>query len=329
MQYRRLGKSNLFLSSLSLGTWPVFGSRITRAEAAELVAHAFDNGINFFDSAESYSSGEAEKSLGAALKAIRVPRDAVCIASKAFFGTRNDGKEMILQRGPSKKHITEACNSSLLRFGLDYIDFYYCHAYESSTNIEEVAWAMHCLILQGKILYWGTSNWPVDAITAINRFTRDNHLVPPSSNQLEYNILRQSIFGSDLVDAIETYTFGLIGYSPLMQGILAGRYDNGIPSDSRFADSSIVTLKDKSTNFEFLSWLAISRKLRLLAEKMEITQAQLAIAWCLRNRYINSVILGCSKRGQLDDCLTAVDVISRLDSEIWLEIAELGHQKPQ
>jgi voltage-dependent potassium channel beta subunit len=325
MEYRRLGSSSLELSAFSLGTWPSFGHRLTFEESKNLLAFASDRGVNFIDCAEAYCWGGAEHQLGRLLKDLKWSRDSYCISSKVYYGCQK-GESRPTQKGLSKKHIYDGCNQALERLSLDYLDFYLCHSFDEFTNIEEVVWAMHCLVLQGKIIYWGTSKWPSDAVSKAIRFADEHSLVRPSVEQAEYNVLNSKTVEEGLVDLAEDGGIGIMAWSPLKQGILAGRYDQGIPPGSRFSFGDLTTLKSSTPKDTFQYWIQISKALQIIANELSVTRAQLCLAWCLKNRFVTTVLLGCSCISQLDECLNSLPLVTRMTNDVWLSIHDIHRE---
>lgn len=323
MQFRNLGNTGLQVSALALGTWLNVGQRLDSAESLKLLSTAYDNGVNLFDTAENYGWGEAQISLGSAIRALGWPRDTYIISSKAFYGSRRDDRFHPTQRGLSRKHLVDSCNDALARLRLDYIDLYLCHAYDPRVDISEIVWTMHSLIMQGKILHWGTSKWTAAQIQEARDIAFRNNLIAPVVEQPEYNLVATEVVENDLADLVDSCGIGLISWSPLKQGILAGRYGSGIAAGSRFSFSDIRTLKDQVPEAQFDSWLDFARRMEKFSTQLGVSTAQLAIAWCLKNRLLSSVLLGCSSASQLMECLQAVYISSRMSSEIWLQLHEL------
>ncbi|NMW25526.1 aldo/keto reductase, partial [Rhodanobacter denitrificans] len=233
MLYRRLGKSGLQLSALSFGAWVTFGRQVGRAQARELLALAHDRGVNFFDNAETYNNGVAEQVMGDVLADLRFPRDSYCVSSKVFFGAYD--KPLPTQRGLSRKHVMEACHQALQRLRLDYLDLYFCHRPDPDTPIAETVAAMDTLVRQGKVLYWGTSEWPAEAIHEAHRIARENHLHAPVMEQPQYNLLHRERVELEYAPLYEAYGMGTTIWSPLASGLLSGKYNDGVPADSRLA----------------------------------------------------------------------------------------------
>lgn len=311
MQYRRLGTSGLQLSALSFGAWVTFGAQVGRTQARELLALAHDRGVNFFDNAETYNNGVAEQVMGDVLADLRFPRDSYCVSSKVFFGAVDN--PLPTQRGLSRKHVTEACHQALQRLQVDYLDLYFCHRSDPDTPIEETVAAMDTLIRQGKVLYWGTSEWPAEAIHAAHRVARENHLYAPVMEQPQYNLLHRERVEVEYAPLYEAYGMGTTIWSPLASGLLSGKYNNGVPNDSRLAQPGYEWLRE-----EVLAHaderIDKVRALQPIADELGISLVQLAIAWCLLNPHVSTVMLGASRLQQLEHNLDALDVLPRLDA---------------
>lgn len=319
MEYRRLGHAGLKLSALSFGSWITFGTSLRDRGARDLLAQAYDHGINFFDSAEVYLGGEAERMLGRAIKTLGWPRDAYCISSKVLFGTGDNHDparaSRPTQQGLSRKHIVEACDQALARFGVDYLDIYLCHRPDPDMSIAEIAWTMHTLVQQGKILYWGTSEWPAADVEALIRFADRHHLVPPQLEQPQYNLYHRERVEQEYRALTEQHGLGLTTWSPLASGVLAGRHDDGVAAGSRMNAEGFGWLRDFVFEGSEADMIAASRRLQPIADELGASRAQLAIAWALRNPQVTSVILGASSSAQLADNLGALDVLGKLDEE--------------
>lgn len=313
MQYRRVGTSGLQLSALSFGAWVTFGRQVGRSEARELLALAHDRGVNYFDNAETYNNGVAEQVMGDVLADLRFPRDSYCVSSKVFFGAVDHPKPT--QRGLSRKHVTEACHQALQRLRVDYLDLYFCHRPDPDTPVAETVAAMDTLIRQGKVLYWGTSEWPVEAIEEAHRVARENHCYAPIVEQPQYNLLHRRRVEVEYAPLYEKYGMGTTTWSPLGSGVLSGKYNDGIPADSRLAQPGYEWLR-KDVLGEGDERLARVRALQPIAEELGASLAQLAIAWCLLNPHVSTVMLGASKREQLAQNLDALECLPRLDASI-------------
>ena len=317
MQYRRLGSSGLQLSALSFGAWLTFGSQIGRSTARELIATAWDHGINFFDNAETYANGEAEKVMGDVIADLRLPRDGYCVSSKVFFGAVTDPRPT--QKGLSRKHVTDACHAALKRLRVDYLDLYYCHRPDPETTIEETVHAMDTLIRQGKVLYWGTSEWTAAQIREANKIARANHLYAPTMEQPQYNLLHRERVELEYAPLYAEMGLGTTIWSPLASGLLTGKYNAGVPSEARLGREGLGWLQNTVLGSEG-ERLARARGFVDHAREMGIAPAPLAIAWCLRNPHVSSVILGASRPEQLLQNLQSLDLAERLGEADWLRI---------
>ena len=318
MQYRRLGSSGLQLSALSFGAWVTFGTSIGRNEARELLAVAFDAGINFFDNAETYANGEAERIMGDVLADLRQPRDAWCVSSKVFFGAVDHPKPT--QKGLSRKHVIDACEQALKRLRVDYLDLFYCHRPDPDTPIEETVWAMDGLIRQGKVLYWGTSEWPAELIREAAKFARAHHLHAPTMEQPQYNLLHRERVELEYASLYSELGLGTTIWSPLASGVLTGKYNDGIPADARMAAPGYEWLSQFVQGREGEARLAKARRFTTLAKELGEKPAQLAIAWCLKNPHVSSVILGASRPAQLIENLGALELADTLDDALLARI---------
>lgn len=314
MQYRRLGSSGLSLSALSFGSWINFGDRIGREGARELVAAAWDHGINFFDSAENYAHGAAEQVLGLVLRDLRLPRDGYCVSSKVFFGSEVSPRPT--QRGLSRKHVHDACNAVLQRLQVDYLDLFFCHRPDPDTPVEETVRAMDTLIRQGKVLYWGTSEWPAPLIREAARIARQLHLHGPTMEQPQYNLLKRQRVELEYAPLYAELGLGTTIWSPLASGLLSGKYDHGIPADARLKDNILhrMVLGDETAAAERITR---AKRFTALAAGVGEAPAPLAIAWCLRNPNVSTVITGASRVEQLLQNLTALDLAERYDDAFW------------
>ncbi len=313
MLYRRLGKTGLQLSALSFGAWVTFGKQVGRAQARDLLALAHDRGVNFFDNAEVYNKGVAEQVMGDVLADLRFPRDSYCVSSKVFFGSAEH--PLPTQRGLSRKHVIEACQQALQRLRVEYLDLYFCHRPDPDTPIEETVAAMDTLIRQGKVLYWGTSEWPAEAIHEAHRIARENHLYAPVVEQPQYNLLHRERVEDEYAPLYEAYGMGTTIWSPLASGLLSGKYNDGIPADSRLAQSGYEWLREEVLG-KGDERLGKVRALQSIAAELGVPLTQLAIAWCLLNPHVSTVMLGASRVEQLDQNLGALEVLPRLDAAV-------------
>lgn len=315
MQYRRLGSTGLHLSALSFGAWVNFGDRIGRDGARELLAAAWDHGINFFDNAENYAHGAAEEVMGQALRDLRLPRDGYCVSSKAHFGSAREPRPT--QRGLSRKHVTEACHAALARLQVDYLDLFFCHRPDPDTPVEETVWAMDTLIRQGKILYWGTSEWPAALIREAARVARQHHLHGPSMEQPQYNLLRRQRVELEYAPLYSELGLGTTTWSPLASGVLTGKYNEGVLADTRLGYDGNEDLQKMILGNGADRKIERARRFTALAAEVGAAPAPLAIAWCLRNPYVSSVITGASRVSQLLENLTAVELAQRHEEAFW------------
>jgi len=318
MQYRRLGASGLQLSALSFGAWVTFGNQVGRGEARELIAAAWDHGINFFDNAETYANGEAERVMGDVLADLRLPRDGWCVSSKVYFGAADQPRPT--QRGLSRKHVHDACHAALKRLRVDYLDLYYCHRPDPDTPIAETVWAMDSLVRQGKVLYWGTSEWPAAAIKEAHKIARAHHLVAPTAEQPQYNLMHRDRVELEYAPLYSEYGLGTTTWSPLASGLLTGKYNAGVPVDSRLAQASYGWLRESLLGDPKERRVERARRFTAIAEELGVAPAPLAVAWCLRNPHVSSVILGATRREQILQNLEALDLAERFDEQTWARL---------
>lgn len=297
MEYRHIGTSGLKVSELSLGGWLTFGHSVQdRQTAREIIEAAYDNGINFFDIADIYAHGESEEMMGEVLA--QYPRHTLVISSKVFWPMSDD----INDRGLSRKHIMESIDKSLQRIGTDYVDMYFCHRWDEETPLLETIRTMDDLIHQGKVLYWGTSEWTAEQIQQANDLAAEHGLYPPTVEQPQYNLLVRDIVEQSILPTAVENGMGLVTWSPLASGVLTGKYDDGIPEGSRLAQEE--WLRDR-LNDETLGKI---RQMKPIADDLGITRAQLALAWALRREAVSSVITGATKLSQLESNLHAAEV---------------------
>lgn len=302
MHYRRLGRSGLKVSEISLGTWVTFGAQIDESTAIALMHAAYDAGINFFDNADVYANGRAETVMGKALE--ELSRETLVISSKVFWPTMPGPNG----RGLSRKHITESVHASLKRLGTDYLDLYFCHRYDPDTPVEEVVRTMTDLIHQGKILYWGTSEWEASQVMQAFGIARQYGLIPPTMEQPQYNLFHRKRVEDTLMPVCRELEIGLTTWSPLYSGILSGKYNDGIPAGSRASLDGMTWVRDRITPER----INIVRQLTGIAQELGITTSQLAIAWILRRKEVSSVITGATRSEQLDENLGAVEAFEKL-----------------
>ncbi len=320
MKYRNLGKSGLQLSELSLGSWLTFGKQIGNNIAKDLMHLAYDNGVNFFDNAEIYANGESEIVMGEILKNAGWARDSYVVSSKVFFGTRGLIDSKPTQKGLNRKHITEACNAALKRLQVDYLDLFFCHRPDKTTPIEETVWTMHNLITQGKILYWGTSEWSAQEYMEAHMVAKQYNLIGPTMEQPQYNMLHRDKFEVEFDQLYKTVGMGTTIWSPLASGVLTGKYNSdNIPTDTRMGIEGLEWLKEKTVTGQNLNRIDV---LQNLAAELGISMPILAIAWCLKNKNVSTVMLGASKVSQLEETLKAGEAVHLLTAEVMQQIDE-------
>lgn len=318
MHYRRLGRSGLKVSEIALGTWVTFGDQISEQSAADLVQAAYDAGVNFFDTADVYADGRAEMILGQAIRSL--PRQALVLSSKVFSQTLPGPNG----RGLSRKHITEALHASLQRLGVDYLDIYFCQRFDPDTSIEEVVYSMDALMRQGKILYWGTSEWRAYQIAEAIKTAEQHHLIPPSVEQPQYSMFHRRRVETDLAPLCKEFGLGLTTFSPLYHGLLTGKYTDGIPDNTRAKLPDFGWMQERMTPER----LAVVQMLTSVALDLGLTTAQLALAWLLRRKDISSVIIGATSKEQLTENLAAGEAAERLDDIILERIERILGNHP-
>ena len=320
MEYRKLGKSGLKVSELSFGSWVTFNTQVDTKLAEDMFKVCFDSGINFFDNAEGYDRGKSEEVMGQALKSINEPRDSYCVSSKVFFSSSPNPKPT--QLGLSKKHITEACHEAMERLQVDYLDLYFCHRADPDTPIGETVWAMHNLITQGKVLYWGTSEWTAEEITEAYEFAEKNHLTPPTMEQPQYNLLDRKRFEVEYDPIFRRYQMGTTIWSPLASGALTGKYLDGIPDGSRATLKGYEWLKKHMIDSERgQARMEKVRNLKPIADELGVSLSKMAIAWCLLNPNVSTVILGASKVDQLKENIESLEVVPLLTEDVQRKLA--------
>lgn len=323
MEYRRLGKSGLKLSELSLGSWVTFGNQVHEKEALDLMSLAYDEGINFFDNAELYEFGQSEIVMGAALRKLGWGRDTYVVSSKVFWGG-----EKPTQNGLSRKHVFDACHAALKRLQVDYLDLYYCHRPDSETPIEETVRAMHDLIAQGKVMYWGTSEWSAQQLTEAWAAAKNLNITPPQMEQPQYNLFERQKVEVEYAPLYDLMGLGTTVWSPLKAGVLTGKYNNGFPADSRMNLPGCEWLKAEWDSEEGERQIAKVRRLSALADEIGLPVHHLAIIWCLSNPRVSSIILGASRPAQLADNLKALQSKDKLTPEVVARIEEIMDNAP-
>jgi len=325
MEYRRLGKTGLQLSVLSFGSWVTFHKQIDDKLSDRLMGIAYDNGINFFDNAEVYALGESEKMMGRVLKQKNWDRTSYTVSSKAYFGSRGKGNKPN-QTGLSRKHLVEACHEALQRLQVEYLDLYFCHRPDKNTPIEEVVWTMNHLIQQGKIFYWGTSEWSAQEIMEAHMVARDHHLIGPAMEQPEYNLFNRVKMEKEYLQIFRNIGLGTTIWSPLASGLLTGKYNKGIPAGSRLGLPGFEWLKDRQFVQDRLDRVA---KLEKIAKDLNTSLAAFSIAWCIRNPHVTTAILGATREEQLSENLKALDVFPLLTLDIMDAVDQIMGTAPQ
>jgi len=327
MKYRRLGKSGLQVSEFSFGSWVTFGDQIDVGRAKELLYCAYENGINFFDNAEGYSRGQSEEMMGKVISEAGWRRDSYLVSSKVYFGIVENPQPM--QVGLSRKHVIEACHQALRRLRVEYLDLYFCHRPDKQTPIEETVRAMSDLIRQGKVLYWGTSEWLASEIMEAYAVARQYNLVPPTMEQPQYNLFHRERVEKEYLPVYERVGIGTTIWSPLASGVLTGKYRSAaIPGDSRLALADYTWLKDIVLGTE--RWkIEKTEEIAAVAQELGIDRIHLALAWCLKNPHVSTVILGASKVEQLRHNIAALEALPKLDEAAMEKIEGVLQNKPQ
>jgi voltage-dependent potassium channel beta subunit len=324
MEYRRLGKTGLQLSVLSYGSWVTFSKQVDDNASDHLMGLAYDSGINFFDNAEAYEGGRSEEMMGRVLSKKNWDRTSYVISSKAFFGLHGKLNKPT-QKGLSRKHLTEACHAALKRLQVEYLDLFYCHRPDPDVPMEEVVTTMNILMQQGKIFYWGTSEWSAAEIMEAHAVAKELRLTGPAMEQPQYNLFERQKMEHDYLTIFKDIGMGTTIWSPLASGLLSGKYNDGIPADSRLAIENYHWLKDRLMQDDKLDKV---RKLDKVAKALNTTLATLSIAWCIRNPNVTTAILGATKEKQLTENLLALDVYPRLTDAIMKEIDDIMQTKP-
>lgn len=319
MHYRRLGSSGLQLSALSFGAWLTFGSQVGRSECRNLVAAAWDNGITFFDNAEGYANGHAESVMGDVIADLRLPRDGFCVSSKVFFGSAEDPRPT--QRGLSRKHVHDACHAALRRLRVDALDLYFCHRPDPDAPVEETVWAMDALVRQGKVLYWGTSEWPASLIREAHRVAKAHHLHAPTMEQPQYNLLHRERVELEYAPLYAELGLGTTTFSPLASGLLTGKYSGASDEEpARLEREGMGWLKRIVVGDAGERRLPRAQRFAEVARALGHVPATLAIAWCLRNPHVSSVILGASRVEQLMQNLEALALLETVEDAQWQQV---------
>jgi voltage-dependent potassium channel beta subunit len=325
MQYRRLGKSGLKLSLLSFGSWVSFHKQIDDKKATELMGLAYDHGVNFFDNAEIYALGESERMMGRVIKKMKWERSSYCVSSKVYFGWRGEQNKPN-QTGLSRKHVIEGCHEALQRLQVDYLDLYFCHRPDKETPIDETVLAMNTLIQQGKILYWGTSEWSAAEIMEAQRVASEYRIIGPTMEQPQYNLFEREKMENEYLTVFRDAGIGTTIWSPLGSGLLSGKYLEKVPKGSRLGMKGFEWLNERWLN---PTNLARVKKLQKLASEMDLSLPALSIAWCIQNPHVSTAILGATRKEQLLENLSALEVMSKLTPEINPKIEQIMGNKPK
>ena len=323
MEYRHLGRTGIKVSELSLGSWITFKNQVDVDAAAELMAAAYDLGVNFFDNAEAYANGESERVMGASLKKLGWRRGSYLVSTKIYWGLHDGVNE---SNTLNRKRLIEGINGSLERFQLDYVDLLYCHRADKNTPIEETVWAMHNIIEWGKAMYWGTSEWKAAEIVEAIAIAEKHHLHKPVVEQPVYNMFERHRFSGEYVRFYNEYGYGSTTFSPLASGLLSGKYNKDVPSDSRAATSGMDWLKENVTNKDNIAKV---QALEPIAKNLDCTISQLSLAWCLKNPFVSSVITGASKMSQLQENMKASEVAPKLTDNVLKKIDDVFGAKEE
>jgi len=323
MNYRRLGKTGLQVSELSFGSWITFANQVENGISERLMDIAYEHGVNFFDNAEVYAEGKSEEVMGDILHKKKWDRDTYTVSSKAFFGA---GGKLPTQRGLHRKHLREACDAALKRLRVDYLDLFYCHRPDKSTPMEETVWSMHHLIEQGKIFYWGTSEWSAQEIMEAHMVAQRNNLIGPVVEQPQYNMLERRKVEVEYAQIYKTVGLGTTIWSPLASGFLTGKYSEGMPKETRLGRQELDWMATRLLVEE--NYVRV-KGLLSLANDLGISLPRMAIAWCLKNADVSTVILGASKPEQLEETITSAEVVPLLTPEVMARIEEILNNKPR
>ena len=321
MNYRRLGKAGIKLSELSLGAWVTYGGQVGEDVARDCMVAAYEAGVNFFDNAEGYAGGNAETVMGNVIKKLGWRREDLVISTKIFWGGSGPN-----DTGLSHKHIIEGANSALRRLQMDYVDLLFCHRPDPNTPIEETVRAMDILIKQGKAFYWGTSEWSAAEIMRADAVARQYSLTPPSMEQPQYNMVVRERFEKEYAPLYKELGYGTTIWSPLASGLLSGKYNDGIPADSRAALKGYEWLKSSILTPENVERV---RKLKPIADDLGCTMAQMSLAWCLKNPNVSTVITGASRPQQVAENMKALEIVPKLTDEVMARIEEVLENKPE
>jgi voltage-dependent potassium channel beta subunit len=321
MEYRKLGNTGIQISALSLGSWITFGKQIEDNISEKLMSVAYDAGINFFDNAEIYARGQSEIVMGKALKNLNWPRSSYLVSSKVFFGYETDKPN---QRGLSRKHILEGCEAALKRLQVDYIDLFFCHRPDKNTPILETVQAMNTLIQQGKILYWGTSEWSAQEILQAHVEAARHQLIGPVMEQPQYNIFERRKMEDDYLHLFKYQGMGTTIWSPLSSGLLTGKYLGDVGA-TRLSIQGMEWLHERNITPARLEKV---KALKNISDSIDVSLSLFSLAWCLKNPNVSTAILGASKVSQLEENLKAIEVVEKLTDEIMQQVDAVMENKP-
>lgn len=327
MEYRRLGKSGLPISILSYGSWVTFSNQMAVDAALQAMTVAYEAGVNFFDNAEVYAAGQSEVIMGEALRRAGWSRDTYILSSKVIWGSVFDPKPT--QRGLHRKHVIEACHDAMRRLQVDYLDLYFCHRHDANVPTEEIVRTMTDLIRQGKVLYWGTSEWTAQQIMEAYSIARQYGLVPPTMEQPEYNMFRRDRVELELLPLYESIGLGTTVFSPLYFGLLTGKYNEGIPAGSRAMLPGYEWLREIIESEEGRQRIMKVRELSAIAGELGTSTTQLALAWCLKTPHVGTVILGASRVEQVHENLRALELLPQMTEDVMAAIESKLNNKPK
>ena len=323
MEYRFLGRTGLKVSALSLGSWVTFGDQIDESVAHDCMAAAFEAGVNFFDNAEAYAGGQSEIMMGTVIRKAGWKRSDLVVSTKIFWGGQGPN-----DRGLSRKHIIEGTQAALERLQMDYVDLIFCHRPDCDTPIEETVRAMSHVVDQGWAFYWGTSEWSADQIAEAYWIAKQEHLTPPVMEQPQYNMFHRERVEKEYARLYDEIGLGTTIWSPLASGILTGKYADGIPNDSRLAIEKYEWLRDLFNSDEWRARIEKVKTLMPIAAELDASMAQLALAWCLKNPKVSSVITGASRPAQVEENLKALALVDKLTGPVMDRIEDILDNRP-
>ncbi len=323
MEYRRLGSAGIQVSALSFGAWVTFGDQFGEDQASECMRAAYDAGVNFFDNAEGYASGQAETLMGRVIKKAGWTRSDLVVSTKIYWGGRGPN-----DTGLSRKHILEGVNASLQRLQMDYVDLVFCHRPDSATPIEETVWAMNQVLAQGKAFYWGTSEWSAAQISEAYHIARREHLIPPQMEQPQYHMFHRERVEKEYAPLYAEIGLGTTIWSPLASGLLTGKYNDGVPAGTRVSLPGYEWLRRRVESDEAKQNIEKVKQLMSIANELGCTMAQLALAWCMKNPHVSTVITGASRASQVTENMRALEVAPKLTAEVLARIETILANQP-